>query len=52
MAIHQMGPESAALAITMMIQQNPTTDATYKNHKINIFPLMLDISVDNAKNLC
>ena len=29
MAIHQIGPESAALAMNMMIQQSPTADDTW-----------------------
>ena len=29
MAIHQIGPESAALAINIMIQQSPMTDDTW-----------------------
>ena len=37
MAIHQRGPESAALAMNMMIQQSPTADDTWiKTHKIAI----------------
>ena len=38
MAIHHIGPESAALAINMMIQQSPMADDTWiKTYKIVIY---------------
>ena len=36
MAIHQIGPESAALAMNIMIQQSPITDDTWIKEKQNM----------------
>ena len=51
MAIHQMGPESAALAMNMTIQQSPMTDDTWIKERHNYEKIILILVLSAMKEI-